>query len=69
VGELKPVERLAELDDYVGKWVAVKAGRVVASADTAPELVRRVKALGPDADDAVAEYVAPPSTSWMVGVG
>jgi hypothetical protein len=69
VNELAPVARPAALDGYVGKWVAVKEGRVVASADTGPKLVAKVKALGEEGVDAVAEYVAPASDSWMVGVG
>ncbi len=69
MSEFEPVQRPAELDKYVGKWVAVKAGRVVAAADTAPALVELVQALGSEGEDAIAEYVAPPSTSWMVGVG
>lgn len=63
------MRRPADLRQYAGKWVAVKAGRVVASADTPADLVQRVKALGEEGRDAVAEYVAPPSSSLMVGVG
>lgn len=69
VNELTPVRRPTELDGYVGQWVAVKEGRVIASADTSRELVTKVKALGAQGVDAVAEYVAPPSHSWMVGAG
>lgn len=69
VTEFEPVRRPKELDRYVGQWVAVKGGRVIASATTSAELVKAVKALGEEGNDALAEYVAPPSQSWMVGVG
>lgn len=69
VTEMEPVKRSALLRGYVGKWVAVKEGRVVASAETAGELVKLVKALGEEGQGAIAEYVSPPSSILMVGVG
>jgi hypothetical protein len=68
-GELEAAPRPPELEKYVGQWVAIKGGRVVASAQTAVGLVDEVKALGDEGIDAVVEYVSPPSSSWMVGVG
>ena len=67
--ELDPVRRSPELQKYEGKWVATRHGAVVQSADSAAELVRKVRSMGAEGEDLVAEYVAPPSSSWMVGVG
>ena len=67
--EFAAVKRPPELDQYVGRWVAIKDGQVVASAASSVELVDEVRALGEDGEDAVAEFVSPPSDSWMVGVG
>lgn len=64
-----PVRRPSELDDYVGKWVGVKNGEVVASADSSSELAELIIGLGDEADGSVIEYVAPPTDTWVVGVG
>lgn len=66
---MEPVVRLPELDQYEGQWVATKHGRVVAHATSSRELAKRVRELGADGEDAVAEFVAPPSATWVVGVG
>lgn len=66
---MAPVKRLQELDDHVGKWVAVLDGHVVAEASTSRQLVKKVRELGPIGTNAIAQFVAPPTTSWMVGVG
>lgn len=65
----RPVPRLRELDDFVGKWVAVKDGKVVAAAESSRALVYEVHKLGSRAEGAVVQYVPPPSDSAMVGVG
>jgi len=67
--ELEPVRRSPELDQYRGQWVATKGGHVVAHASSSSDLVKMVRALGETGKDVVAEFVAPPSNSWTVGVG
>lgn len=64
-----PVPRPAELDEFVGRWVAVKDGKVVAAALNARELVPQIHALGEAGHGAVAQYVPYPSDSIMIGVG
>lgn len=66
---VEPVPRPPELDNFVGKWVAIKEGRVVAAADSSRALVDEVHKLGEHGLGAVVQFVAPPSTSFMVGVG
>ena len=63
------MHRLKELDRWVGLWVAVKDGQVVAAAGTSVELVPMVKALGPSGEGAVAHFVPEPSDEIMIGVG
>lgn len=65
----EPERRPAELREFVGQWVAVKDGHVVAAAHTARELVPRLHALGARGRGAVAQYVPYPSDSVMIGVG
>jgi hypothetical protein len=57
------------LDEFVGKWVAVKDGRVVACANNARELVPMLHELGERGRGAVAQYVPYPSEAVMIGVG
>jgi hypothetical protein len=65
-----PVARPDAFDDYAGQWIAVKAGRVVAAANTSSELAFALHNLGSrDAAGAVMRYVAPPSSVVMVGLG
>lgn len=66
---LEPVRRLPDLDDFVGKWVAVKGGHIIAAADTSRALVYEVHKLGAKGKGAVVQFVPPPSDSLMVGVG
>jgi hypothetical protein len=68
-GQVEPDRRLRDLDNFVGRWVAVKDGRVVAAADTSRSLVYELHKLGSSARGAVAQYVPPASESAMVGVG
>lgn len=65
----QPVPRPAELDHFIGKWVAVKDGQVIAVAETSRGLVYEVHKLGSSAKGAVAQYVPPPKAGYMVGVG
>jgi hypothetical protein len=66
---IPPVRHLPELDKYEGKWVAVKDGAVVASAQTSRELVAELRRIGDAAEGAVAQFVPGPRQSFMVGVG
>jgi Family of unknown function (DUF5678) len=66
---MEPIRRAADLDEFFGKWVAVKDGRIVAVADTSRGLAYELKKLGSAAKGAVMRYVAPPSTSALVGLG
>jgi hypothetical protein len=66
---MEPERRLAELDRWVGCWVAVKDGHVVAAAPTSRELVLRVNSMGPSARGAVAQFVPVPSDDIVIGVG
>ncbi|MCA0331934.1 MAG: DUF5678 domain-containing protein [Actinobacteria bacterium] len=64
-----PEPRPAELDQFTGKWVAVKDGVVVACANNARELVPMLHELGEAGRGAVAQYVPFPSDAVMIGVG
>jgi hypothetical protein len=66
---VEPERRLPELDNWIGCWVAVKAGHVVAASHTSQELVARVKSMGKDAEGAVAQFVPEPSDDIVIGVG
>ena len=69
VRKMEAVERPAGLDSFVGHWVALKEGEVVAVASNSRALVYEVRKLGDRGRGAVAQYVAPPASSYMVGVG
>lgn len=67
---IAPQPRPKELNDFVGKWVAVVDGEVVAAADSSHQLALRLH----DMDHrrrarVVVEYVRPASDSYIVGVG
>jgi hypothetical protein len=68
---MEPERRLPELDDWVGLWVAVKDGRVIAAASTSLELVDALHKLRPVGvgQGAVAQYVPRPTDDIMIGVG
>lgn len=65
----KPEPRPAELNEFVGMWVAVKDGRVVTCANNARDLVPRLHELGEAGKGAVAQYVPYPTEAIMIGVG
>jgi hypothetical protein len=44
---MEPERRLPELDRWVGLWVAVKDGKVIAAAPTSLELVDALHTLRP----------------------
>jgi hypothetical protein len=66
---VEPVRRPTELDDFIGKWVAMKDGQVVAVAESSRALVYEVHKLGDRGKGAVAQFVPPPKAGYMVGVG
>jgi len=66
---MEPERRLADLDAWIGCWVAVKDGQVIAAAHNSRDLVPELRKLGPEAEGAVAQFVTPPSDEIMVGVG
>jgi hypothetical protein len=68
---MEPERRLPELDRWVGLWVAVKGGKVVAAAPTSLELVDALHKLQPvgAGSGAVAQYVPQPTDDIMIGVG
>lgn len=68
---MEPERRLPELDNYVGLWVAVKDGKVIAAASTSLELVDALHKLQPvgAGRGAVAQYVPRPTDQIMIGVG
>lgn len=68
-GPFEPERRPSELQKYVGLWVAVKDGKVIAAAETSRDLVHSVRKLGSRGEGAVAQRVPKPSNSSLVGVG
>jgi hypothetical protein len=64
-----PIRRDPELDRWVGMWIAVKDGEVVAAAYNSGELVRKVIEMGPKAEGAVAQFVPQRQDSIVIGVG
>jgi hypothetical protein len=68
---MEPERRLPELDRWVGLWVAVKNGEVIAASPTSLELVDALHKLRPvgAGKGAVAQYVPEPTDRIMIGVG
>jgi len=65
---IRPVRHLAELDRYVGKWVAIKEGHVLTFADSSTDLALRLRQRE-DARGAVIQFVRPDLDAYIVGVG
>jgi hypothetical protein len=64
-----PIEpKNKDLDRYVGQWVAIHEGGIVAFAPTASNLAVRLRELGL-AGVARAEYVPEPVAGYKVGLG
>ncbi len=63
------VRRPSELDEFFGKWVAVKGDSVIAAAESSQALAYELRKLGSRASGAVVSYVAEPSSAVMVGLG
>lgn len=68
---MEPERRLPELDQWIGLWVAVKDGKVIAAAPSSLELVEALHKLRPvgAGKGAVAQYVPEPTDRIMIGVG
>lgn len=66
---VEPVRRPAEFDDFVGLWIAVKDGRVVATAHNSRDLVPRIREIGSAGEGAVARFVPNRSEEIVIGVG
>ncbi len=65
-----PAPRPAALDDFVGKWIAVSDGQVVAAAETSRQLALQVHSMDRQLrEKVVVEFVRPASDSYIVGVG
>lgn len=65
--EVHAIPHLPELDAYIGKWVAVKGGRVVASAATSEALARELRTR--HLQGAVMQFVPSQAHTFVVGVG
>jgi hypothetical protein len=68
-GRIPPLERPAALDAFEGQWVALLRGQVIESANTSSALASKLRSLGPDAQDAVMQFVRPPTAGYVIGVG
>jgi hypothetical protein len=70
---VEPVKRLAALNEFFGKWVAVKDGEVIAFSDTSRGLAFELQQLRSRNKDsvsgAVMQFVLEPSATVMVGLG
>lgn len=63
-------ERIPEsLARFVGLWVAVLDGDVIAAARNPRELAANLHEMGPGAAKAVARFVPEPSDVIVIGVG
>lgn len=69
VPRVEPVRRDPGLDHWVGMWVAVKDGRVIAAAYNSRDLVPKVIEMGPAGKGAVAQFVPQPTDDIVIGVG
>lgn len=66
---VQPVRRPDYLDGWVGMWIAVKDGEVIAAAYNSRDLVPMVREKGPAGEGAVAQYVPSRSDDIVIGVG
>jgi hypothetical protein len=66
---VEPVRRPDFLDNWVGMWIAVKDGEVIAAAYNSRELVPMVREKGKAGEGAVAQFVPPRSEDIVIGVG
>ena len=66
---VEPVRRDPSLDRWVGMWVAVKDGEVIAAAYNSRDLVPKVIEMGPAGKGAVAQFVPQRTEDIVIGVG
>lgn len=66
---VEPIRRDSGLDRWIGMWIAVKDGEVVAAAHNSNELVKMVIEMGPSGTGAVAQFVPRRQDSIVIGVG
>lgn len=66
---VQPERALPDLERWVGMWIAVKDGKVVAAAHNSRDLVPEVTALGEAGRGAVAQYVPERTDEIVIGVG
>ncbi len=66
---VEPVRRDPSLDRWVGMWIAVKDGEVIAAAYNSRDLVPKVREMGEAGEGAVAQFVPPRTDDIMIGVG
>lgn len=66
---VEPIRRDPGLDRWIGMWVAVKDGEVIAAAHNSNELVKMVIELGARGSGAVAQFVPSRQDSIVIGVG
>jgi len=64
---LEPVRHLKSLDQFEGKWVAVRGAEVVAVGETSQDVVRQLRNRG--MTRAVVQFVPPPASTVRVGLG
>ena len=69
-GRVPALPRPAGLDAYVGLWVAVRDGKVVAAAETSHQLALQLHDMDHRKRHRTAvEYVRPSGDSYIVGAG
>ena len=68
-GRITPVPRPTVLDNYPGEWVALLNDKVIAHSPSSREVVRQLRLLGPEAEDAVLMHAADPQDALAVGLG
>lgn len=70
VVQVRSVERRPEsLAGWEGCWVALRGDEVIAAENTSRELVAKLHEMGPQASDAVVQYVPRRSPEIVIGVG
>ena len=68
-GLIPPTHRPTALAGYEGLWVALLNGEVIASAETSRDLAAVLRSMGSQTQDSVMQYVRPPVSGYVVGVG
>lgn len=67
--KVQPVKHDSQLDAYLGEWVAVKSGRVIAHSKDSREVVRELRKLPDKGRGAVLQRVASSAEPLAVGLG